>query len=377
MGWSIPLGRVKGTSIRLHVTFLLLLAWFAAASYAEGGRASALAGVSFLVLLFLCVVLHEFGHILAARHFGVRTREILLLPIGGMAQVERIPERPREELSIALAGPAVTVATALLLILAYGGIPDPLKVFSGVTPRDLLGQLAYANLSLLAFNLLPVFPLDGGRVLRAMLASRFGHSRGTEIAATIGRAAAIIFGVVGLAAGHFILVLIAIFIFVAAGTEAGLAQLREITFGVPARDIMITAFESLSPGAPVTDAAEALIRTSQQDFPVVDDAGAFVGLLSRDGIIKALSERPGSASVGEVMRIDIPCISEWHRLDDGLNLLQSGIPAVAVVGHDDRLVGLITPENLLEQIMIVRARGKQAKRTAGRAIDTVSVPASG
>lgn len=359
MGWSIPLGTVKETTIRLHLTFLLLLAWFAVAFYAEGGTAKALAGVSFLLLLFLCVVLHEFGHILAARHFGVRTREILLLPIGGMARMERIPERPREELLIALAGPAVTVAIASLLVLAFGGLPDPLEVFSGVTARDLLGQLAYANLSLLAFNLLPVFPLDGGRVLRALLASRLGHSRGTEIAAVIGRMAAIIFGLIGLAAGHFILVLIAVFIFLAAGTEAGLAQLRQITFGVPARDIMITAFESFSPEAPVTDAAEALIRTSQQDFPVVDEAGLLLGFLSRDGIIKALSERPAQTPVREVMRTDIPSISEWRRLEDGLDLLQSGVPAVAVTGPANRLVGLITPENLLEKMMISRARGRR------------------
>jgi len=361
MGWSIPLGTVKGTAIRLHLTFLLLLAWFAAVSYAEGGRASALARVSFLLLLFLCVTLHEFGHILAARRFGVRTREILLLPIGGMARMERIPERPRDELLVALSGPAVTIAIALVLVLAFGGLPDPEAVFSGVTPRDLLGQLAYANLSLLAFNLLPVFPLDGGRVLRALLASKLGHSRGTEIAAVIGRAAAIILGLVGLAAGNVILVLIAVFIFFAAGAEAGLAQLREITFGVPARDIMITAFESLSPEAPLTDAVEALIRTSQRDFPVIDDAGTLVGLLSRDQIVKALGEMPGQTPVAHVMRSDIPSISEWHRLDDGLDLLESGVPAVAVTGCGNRLVGLITPENLLERMMIARARGRRLR----------------
>ena len=361
MGWSIPLGKVKGTVIRLHVTFLLLLAWFAAVSYAEGGRASALAGVSFLILLFLCVVLHEFGHILVARRFGVRTQEILLLPIGGMARMERIPERPREELLVALAGPAVTVAIALVLVLAFGGFPDPEAVFSGVTPRDLLGQLAYANLSLLAFNLLPVFPLDGGRVLRALLAAKLGYSRGTEIAAVIGRVAAIVLGLVGLVAGHVILVLIAAFIFLAAGAEAGFAQLREITFAVPARDVMITAFESLAPEAPVTGAAEALIGTSQHDFPVVDDAGVLVGLLTRDLIIKALSEGPGRTPVADVMRSDIPSIPEWHRLDDGLALLQSGVPALAVTGPGNRLVGLITSENLLEQMMIARARGRHRR----------------
>ncbi|MGZ8312856.1 MAG: site-2 protease family protein, partial [Allosphingosinicella sp.] len=243
MSWSISLGSVRGTAVRLHVTFVLFLLWIGIALYLQGGWAAAIGGVTFLLCLFLCVLLHEFGHILAARHFGVRTPEVVLLPIGGMARLERIPERPREELLMALAGPAVTLAIALLLVLLLGGLPEPAQLFAPPGVRNLLAQLAFANLSLLVFNLIPAFPLDGGRVLRALLAMRLGHVRATMIAAAVGRAAAIVFAIFGLMAGHVLLVVIAFFIYIVAGAESGLAQLRGITSIVPARELMITSFE--------------------------------------------------------------------------------------------------------------------------------------
>ena len=368
VGWSIPLGRVGGTAIRLHFTFFLFLLWIGMAFFIAGGAARAAGGIAFLILLFFCVVLHEFGHILAARHFGIRTPQIVLLPIGGVSQLERIPEKPREELLMALAGPAVTLAIAVLLILALGGLPDPRALMAPVTPRVLFEQLAYANLTLLVFNLLPAFPLDGGRVLRALLAARLGHLRGTRIAASIGKGAAVVFGLVGLMSGNVVLVLIAVFIFIAAGSEAGFAQLRGIAFNIPAGEMMISAFESLPRGAPVIDAAEALIRTSQQAFPVVDGDGCLAGLLTQEGIVRALSGNGAMTPVDDFMQTDIPTISQWQRLDDSLDLLQGGAPAIAVTGAEGRLVGLITWENLLEALMIARARGSHVRNVAKRVV---------
>lgn len=369
MSWSISIGSVNGTAIRLHFTFILFLVWMGASLYLQGGVPAAVSGITFIVLLFLCVVLHEFGHILAARHFGIHTPEVVLLPIGGVSRLERIPERPREELIMALAGPAVTLAIAVALITALGGLPDPRDILAATSGRTLLAQLAYANLVLLVFNLVPAFPMDGGRVLRALLSARLGHVRGTRIAATTGQILAIIFGIIGLVAGDIVLVLVAFFVYLAAGAEAGLAQMRVVTSGIPAREAMVTAFESLPGRAPIVDAAEALLRTSQQEFPVLDDEGRFQGILTRAGIVKALDELGGQTPVAQAMQADIPVISQWDHLDGVFDLLRDGTPAVAVTGSDGRLVGLITWENLLERLLLSQARtrrvGRMAKRVLG------------
>lgn len=363
VGWSISLGKVKGTAVRVHWTFLLFLIWLGYAAYVQGGANAAAAAVSFILLLFLCVTLHEFGHILAARHFGVRTPEILLLPIGGVSKLERIPERPREELIMAAAGPAVTLAIALLLLLVLGGLPPTESIFKDTSPRGVLSQLALANITLFAFNLLPAFPLDGGRMLRAVLAHFHGHMRGTQIAATIGKVAAIMLGMLALSNGLVILLLIAMFIFVAAGTEAGMEEMRGMMTRVPARDIMITDFRYLPANATLGEAAEDLIRTSQTEFPIVDSAGEPVGLIDRDGIVKALASAGTDAPVTTAMRTGIPVITEWHRMDDGLELFQGGARAIVVTNRSGHLAGLITIENLAEGLMISRAvEGRATKQ---------------
>ena len=197
MSWSIPIGTVRGTVIRLHLTFLLFLLWIAVAHYSAGGPQAALEGVLFISLLFLCVLLHEFGHIIAARRYGVQTPDVILLPIGGVARLERIPEEPAQELVVALAGPAVNVVIAALLYLALGGFVPAGGLEIDNPGVGLLERLLPANLFLVVFNLIPAFPMDGGRVLRAFLAYRFGYARGTQIAATVGQALAFAFGLLG------------------------------------------------------------------------------------------------------------------------------------------------------------------------------------
>ena len=238
--WSVSIVTVYGTAVRLHVTFVLFLLWVGVAGLLTSGLAAALSTVVFLGLIFLCVVLHEFGHILAARQFGVRTPEVILLPIGGVARLERIPEQPRAEFVIALAGPAVTLLIALGLVLLLGGLPHPDALQKDHGMRALAGQLAYANLTLFVFNLLPAFPMDGGRILRAGLAALLGHERGTRIAARVGQGAAVLLGLAGTATGNVILVLVAVFVYLAASSETGIAELRGITSGRPASESMIT-----------------------------------------------------------------------------------------------------------------------------------------
>jgi stage IV sporulation protein FB len=284
MSWSFPIGTVKGTVIRIHLTFLLFLVWIGVSHYAQGGQRAAVEGVLFISLLFACVLLHEFGHVFAARRYGVQTPDITLLPIGGVARLERIPEKPAEELVVALAGPAVNVVIAALLFLALGGLPamgDGTQVHNpGV---DLLGRLAWVNISLVVFNLIPAFPMDGGRVLRAVLAYRLGYARGTRIAAGIGQAVAFALGLLGLF-GNPLLIFIALFVYMGAAAEASAAQMREASRGMIASDAAETRFEGLPSNATVEDAVERLLSTSQHDFPVVDGSGRLRGVVTRDDL---------------------------------------------------------------------------------------------
>jgi Zn-dependent protease/CBS domain-containing protein len=370
MSWSIPIGTVRGTVIRLHLTFLLFLLWIAIAHYSAGGPQAAVEGVLFISLLFLCVLLHEFGHITAARRYGVQTPDVILLPIGGVARLERIPEEPAQELVVALAGPAVNVAIAALLYLALGGFVPEGGLEIDNPGVGLLERLLAANVFLVVFNLIPAFPMDGGRVLRAFLAYRFGYARGTQIAATVGQALAFAFGLWGLVGGNPMLVFIALFVYLAATSEAHAAQMRDVSRGMIVDDAMVTRFEALTPASRVADAVECLLRTTQHEFPVVDGAGRLLGLLTRDEMIKALRERGPEAPVTEVMRTDIPVIRDRRNLDEALRLMQGQrLPAVGIADASGRLVGLVTPENVGELMMVeaARPRGGGALRWPGGA----------
>jgi len=235
MSWSIPILRVAGIQLRIHVTFVLLIAWLAL------GSAGA---VVFVLLLFLCVVLHEFGHALAAKGYGINTPDITLLPIGGVARLERIPEEPKQELVIAAAGPAVTAIIALSLfvvIASRGGTEFGASVQSG----DLVVNLFKINVWLLLFNLIPAFPMDGGRVLRALLATRLSYARATQVAATVGQAFAFFFGIIGLFGVPGIynpnpfLIFIAFFVYIGASQEAALAQMRDVSRRFPVSSAMV------------------------------------------------------------------------------------------------------------------------------------------
>jgi len=364
MTWSIPIGTVGGTVIRIHVTFLLLLLWIAWAHYAQGGAQAALQGVVFVVLVFTCVVLHEFGHVYAARRYGIRTPDITLLPIGGVARLANIPERPSEELVIAIAGPLVNVVIAALLYLILGGLPS----FAGTELQnpgvDLLARLASVNLFLFLFNLIPAFPMDGGRVLRALLGYRLGFARATQIAASVGQGVAFLLGLLGLF-GNPLLLFIALFVYLGAAAEAHAVQMRQVARGMLVGDAMITEFERLSPNSRVEDAVQELIRTTQHEFPVVDGAGRLRGVLTRDAMIHALQERGADTPVLDIMTRDIPLVQPRQSLDEALRLLQEkGLPAVGVADAEGRFVGFITLENIGEIMMVNSARPQPSRPRA-------------
>src|SRR5213596_1288005 len=352
MGWSLPIFRVAGIQLRIHITFLLLIAWLAFGYYAQGGSAAAASRVIFVLLLFLCVVLHEFGHAFAAKAFGINTPDITLLPIGGVARLERKPEEPVQELIIAVAGPLVNVIIALGLFVAGGSqaLLNPSTVEGG----GLIAQLLTINIMLVLFNLLPAFPMDGGRVLRALLATHMRYARATQVAATVGQGFAFVFGFLGLLnLNWFMLIFVALFVYIGASQEAALAQMKDVSRRFPVSSAMVREFRTLAADATLEEAVDALLATSQHDFPVIDATGNVAGLLTRHDLIAALRKNDPMLRVGDVMRRDIPTITTGTRFEDAFRIMQEcDCPAVPVLDRMKRLVGLLTPENVTELMMV-------------------------
>jgi Zn-dependent protease len=368
MLWSIPIGTIAGTVVRIHVTFLLFLVWIAGSYWRLGGSTAAIDAVVFIVLIFVCVLAHEFGHIFAARRFGVRTPEVTLWPIRGVASLERIPEKPSEELIVALAGPAVNVVIAVVLVAILGVTLDESAMTELENPNaSMLARLAAANIFLVVFNLIPAFPMDGGRVLRALLAMRMGRARATAVAARIGQAAAFLFAFAGLFTNPMLIV-IGLFIYLAATAEAQHVAFHDETQGLPVRDAMLHA-DALSPNATLDDAVNCLIRTSQKEFPVVDGSGRPRGLLTRDALILALRQGGPTTPVLDVMLRDVPSVAARQPLATALATLnRSKAPALLVLEDDGRLVGLITPENIGEMMLVQSVRPDwRFRRTRGTA----------
>jgi Zn-dependent protease/CBS domain-containing protein len=350
MSWSLPIIRIAGIQLRIHVTFLLLIVWLGLGYYSQGGSAAAISGILVILLLFVCVVLHEFGHAFAAKAFGINTPDITLLPIGGVARLERMPEEPIQELIIAAAGPAVNLIIALCLFLTGGSF-----VYPPTAGSSLIDVLLTINVVLLLFNLLPAFPMDGGRVLRALLATRLSYARATQIAASIGQGCAFVFGFFGLFSNPFLL-FIALFVYIGASQEAALAQMRDVSRRFPVSSAMVREFRSLPESATLEEAVDALLATSQHDFPVLDEAGNVAGILTRHDLIAALRKGDPTIRVGDVMRRDIPTVTTGTRFEEAFRIMQEcNCPAVPVLDSMKRLVGLLTPENVSELMMVQSA----------------------
>lgn len=353
MSWSFSIGRFGATTVRVHITFFLLLAWIAAAAWQKGGAHAAAVSVLFIILIFACVVLHEFGHILMARRFGIETPDVVLLPIGGVARMPRMPDKPSQELAVAVAGPMVNVVIAFLLFLVLGTVqPDYLTRIDD--PRiSFLARLAAVNIFLVLFNMIPAFPMDGGRVLRALLAMRLGRARATQIAALLGQGLAFVFGFLGLLYGNPLLIFIGIFVYLAAAGEAQMTAFDDAAQGLSVGDAMETRFNAISVDARLDDAVETLLATAQHEFPVVDGFGKPVGLLIREDILSALKDHDRDASIATIMRAPVETVRRNAPLAGVVDRLRGpGSQAVAVTDLEGTLVGLLTRHNLGELMMI-------------------------
>jgi Zn-dependent protease/predicted transcriptional regulator len=356
MRWSLTIGRFGGTAVKVHVTFLLLLAWIGFSAWQQGGLTAARDSLVFIILLFVCVVLHEFGHILVARRYGIQAPEVTLLPIGGVASLQKMPDKPSQEFAIAVAGPAVNFVIAIVLLLLVGSF-DSADLARLDDPRvSLIARLADANLFLAIFNLIPAFPMDGGRVLRALLAMRLGRARATRIAASVGQAFAFLLGFLGLF-GNPLLIFIAIFVYVAAAGEAQMTAIHESARGLSVAEAMETRFASLPADARLADAVDALLATAQQEFPVIDAFNKPIGLVTREDIFAALKDQDRDAAVASFMRAPITTLRAEAPLDATVDtFIQQGAPAVCVVDRDGVLVGVLGRQNLAELMMIKSMR---------------------
>ena len=361
MRWQWKLGTFAGIDVFIHATFLLLIGWIGYSHWLQYGTiAKVVEGILFILVLFLSVILHEYGHALTARKYGVKTRDITLYPIGGVARLERMPEKPIEELWVALMGPAVNVMiAAVLFVYLYlsGGLAQltDLSIASG----SFLTRLMLVNISLVVFNLLPAFPMDGGRVLRALLAMRMDYVRATQIAASIGQGMAFLFGLAGLFGNPFLL-FIAFFVWIGASQEASMVQMRNSISGIPVTNAMQTKFEILSPSDRLDRVVNLILAGSQQDFPVVED-GQFVGVLTRDDFIKALSQQGQNTPVADVIRRNVPTVDSHEMVEMALMRLQESGAKTLPVMHRGRFVGLVTSENITEFLMI-----RSALKTASK-----------
>ncbi|RYG21005.1 site-2 protease family protein, partial [bacterium] len=335
-----------GIPVRLHITFLLFLAWLGS----QGG----LHGVALVVALFVCVIMHEFGHALTARRYGIDTRDITLYPIGGVAMLTgRL--RPRHELWVALAGPAVNVVLALVIAGAMLLTKTPIDRES--LQSSFLGNLLFANVIMAVFNLIPAFPMDGGRVLRALLARGMPEARATQIAAGVGQTLAIVLFFVGLKESNVVMTLIAFFVFLGAGQESQAEATRSFLAGHRVVDAMQTRFRTIGHGASLEMAAQMLLDGSQRDFPVVSGEEV-MGIITREDIGQGLAEEGPEAYVAGYMRRDLKRAVSEAPLEEAVEMLTRDDPTPVLVFDGSRLLGMVTTENVGEFLMLEHARRK-------------------
>ncbi len=357
----LKLGSVAGIKIEVHWTFTLLLLWVVYLDIRRGGNLeSSLLNIVFILLLFVCVVLHELGHALTARKFNIGTKKITLLPIGGVASLEKMPEKPGQELLVALAGPAVNVVIALLLLLivplrTYLGMDAESleQLFSAPTIQTLLFYLLIANIMLVAFNLIPAFPMDGGRVFRALLAFNMDRQKATEIAASLGQVLAVIFFVLGLLFNPF-LVLIALFIFIGAYGENKMVKQASLVEGHLIGEATLTNITILNPHTSLSDVVDIIIAGSEKDFVVVDNNN-IVGLLYHKEILR--NARNGHLSVQDIMNINFKILETSQPLQGYFDLLPgTKNHFFPVTDKSGALVGAIDMSNVSEFLVLKAQR---------------------
>ncbi len=341
---AYPIGKLFGIPIKVHITFIFLLLFMSIMISHAGADISFLYGMFIIVLIFLCVVLHEVSHSLVAKHFGINVRDIILLPIGGVAQIEEMPEDPKEEILIAIAGPLLSLTLSaiflILSILVYGKSKIEIDIFS----KNILMTLFTINLVLGIFNIFPAFPMDGGRVLRGVLALFMNHLKATKIAVSIGQLFAIFFIFFGIFYNWW-LILIGFFIYLGASSEEKMAEIRASIQGIPVRNAMLTNFTVLRPNQCLGDAIDKIIHTFQDNFPILD-GDKVIGILTKQKLFKAIQENPIDTPIEEVVDKEYVTIHPDMPMSVLLKHFMEGNIPIILVMENDKLVGIINLEQI-------------------------------
>jgi len=372
MGGSLPLFSVRGITIRVHFTFPLILIWGAIqfGLLNNQGVSGAIFGVVVFLLLFVIVILHELGHSFAAQYYGVPVKQIVLLPIGGVAQLGRFPENPTQEFVIAIAGPLVNFALAVVLAMLGPLFGLGVQVASPTELMESMGTLSaqsifiyvfVSNLFLGIFNLIPAFPMDGGRVLRALLAIPMNYVTATRLAVAIGQSLALLFGLWGFLGGGFLLIFIAIFIYLGAGQEGEFVQVRHTLKDLIVEQAYSHEAHVLTPQSTLQEAIDLTLSSFQADFPVCDD-GRIVGLLTQTRLLETLHSHNPGTPVAEVMQTDITPVSlqdEIFAVQQRLN--EENLDALPVA-DGDRFLGMVTARDIGELYRLVSSQPDLVKR---------------
>lgn len=351
---SITLAHLGGTAVKIHVTLWLAIAWYAW----EGWRLAGALGVGYqlllLTLLLLSILLHEFGHIRAARRFGLPTPDVFLTPIGGVARISRMPDTPRQEIIVALAGPSVSLGIAVGLfsgILVTEGAVGLLP--GGATGFSLLAAVAWVNAGLLIFNLIPAFPMDGGRVLRALLTKRLGLVRGTRIAARTGQIIAVGFAVAGFFSSPMLLLIAAFVIFAA---EAEYRQIRQIESARAGQSAGLVDIDLpwYDPSLRLSDIADTVPHAQHSIWPLVAPSGRYFGALTTDELVDAIASRTPNAQLADLLSAPDPTtLIHASRGKDAAvrQLLDSGRSALPVLDDEEKFVGMLTRDRVTDAML--------------------------
>lgn len=366
MGGSIRIARLFGIGIYIHWSFWFIIAYVLYLYLSQGrGVTAAIEGVVFVFAIFACVVLHELGHSLAARRYNIPTKDITLLPIGGVARLARMPTNPWQEFVVAIAGPLVNVAIAGIVgaaLLVLGKLSLDPDVLMSVGATSFLNRLVLVNLFLVGFNMIPAFPMDGGRVLRAVL-GMLGtpYESATRAAAIIGKVFAVGFAILGILVVNPFLLLIALFVFLGAGAEANSARFTALLDHARVRDAAMTDFDTLPAGSAVSDAAQALIDGSQTEFPVVDERGIILGIVTQDRLLRALAEGRAADPLSTLTLQNCPDADASEPLTLVYERMRSSNCPAIMVTDAGSIVGMLTADQVAEYMMIRRAV-RQASR---------------
>lgn len=378
MRWSYKIFSVFGIEVKVHVTFLAIVAYFAfvwGIQREPGGPAGALYGVLLVLLLFGLVVMHELTHSRVAQAYGVRVRDITLLPIGGMASMEKMPDEPRQELLVALSGPLSNVALGLVmaaaapLVVGASVFQSVDRLASALLTPSFEGAYLYllaANVTLAIFNLIPAFPMDGGRAFRALLALRMGKIRATRIAVIVGQTLAVLLGIFGVFSGGLLLVLVAVFIYFGAQAEGRGDEAKGALGRLRVSQAVNTNVDTARPDQTIGALATRLFHSYQADFPVVEADGSVVGIVTRDRLITMLGQHGADYPVSQAMRTDFPVGRLDEIVYDVFERMRAGGYRVAPILDSGHLVGMLSLDDISEMFALLSAAGPDfAERVPG------------